>query len=330
MHPPRRRPDVYRASASALAASAALLLLLAAPVAAQEWAGRGRLQGKVTGPGGEPIAEARVALRQGDATGPGPEVILTNDKGRWSYLGLGNGQWTVTVEADGYVPREGSFAVTEYGSNPSVNIELRPLTEEMTAASEPNPALAAIEAGNAHLEAGRPAEARAAYESALATLEPESHPPVLRGVARAYYEEGDKDAAIATLEKALAIDPADEDTLRLVINLLVAADREAEAEAYMARLPEGAEVEPETLLNVGIKAFNEGDLEAALASFDRVVVQNPELAEAYYYRGLAHLNSTHHPQALADFERFLSLDPDHARAEEARQFVEYLQSQTAE
>ena len=40
-----------------------------------------------------------------------------------------------------------------------------------------------------------------------------------------------------------------------------------------------------------------------------------------------HLNLGNGEIATADFNKFLELAPEHARAEEARQFLEYLESQ---
>lgn len=310
------------------AAVLAAVLLAAAPLAAQEWSGRGRLQGSVKDEKGEPIAGAKIVLRKAGVEGMGPEPLASDEKGRWAFLGLANGSWSVTVEAKGYVPAEGPVAVSEFSANPPVNMELRPIPKEVQEAAEGNEALERIAAGNAHLEGGRPGEARTEYEAALALLEPVNHPPVLRGVARAHYQEGHATEAIAALEKALAIEPTDEETLRLVVNLLVASGREEEAKTYMARLPEGAKVEPETLLNLGIKAYNDGDTASAIATFDQVVGLYPDLADAYYYRGLCHLGQGSNDPAKADFEKLLALAPEHEKVEEVKQFLEYLKSQS--
>ena len=89
----------------------------------------------------------------------------------------------------------------------------------------------------------------------------------------------------------------------------------------MAQLPDGTKIDGTVLLNLGIKSYNEGALDAALAQFERAVTENPQLPEAYYFRGLAHLALGHTAEARADFEKLLEIAPDHARAAEAREFL---------
>lgn len=308
-----------------------LLALAAAPAAmAQEWAGRGRLQGEVTDQAGKPIAGAKVYLRMGDAAidvenlGDGPAVLETNNKGKWQVLGLAGGNWRVLIFKDGLLPSEGTVRVNEYGPAQPLKVTLNPIPEEFLQAQKESQAVTLIDQGNQALAQDRYSEARGFYEQALAQVEEQHHPGILRGIARTYYQDQQGDQAIATLQKALAIAPDDVETLNLLISLLVADGKEAEAEQYMARLPDGAAIDPTTLLNIGIKRYNEGDSQGALEEFERVAQENPTLPEAYYYRGLAHLSLGNTEQAKADFNKLLELAPDHANADDAREFLKNL------
>lgn len=303
----------------------ALVLALAAPAAAQEWVGRGRVQGVVKNEAGQPIAGAKVTLRLGES---GPEPLATNDKGRWTRLGLAHGDWSVIVDAEGYVGAQGAVKIYESGPGQTLDITLRrPTREELEQASggERAAAVALLEEGNALIEAQQWAAGRAKYEQALADLPVENHPPVLRAIANSFYAEGDVEQALATFERALALAPDDADLLQAIINVLVAAGREEEAQAYLARLPAEAALNPTTLLNFGIEAYNNGEMEAAFEHFDRLVQQNPQYPDGYYYRGLVQLNNQNNAAAAADFNRFLELAPDHPRAAEARDFLAYLE-----
>ncbi|HEX2222922.1 MAG TPA: tetratricopeptide repeat protein [Thermoanaerobaculia bacterium] len=327
-----------RKSTLAATLTAAALLLPALPAAAQSWAGKGRLQGEVKTADGKPVAGAKVTLRKGD--GPvdpkadGPKPVMTNDRGKWSVLGLTQGAWGVLIEKEGLETSEGQVQVNEFGINPPVRVTLAagaapaPAAAAQQQPAAPNAAdqwgeqaAASIDRGNTLLQQEKFAEARAEYEKALAGLEPANHPPVLRGIARTYYQEKKADQAIAILKKALEIKPDDLESLRLISNLLVAEGREQEAQTYMARLPQGESVDPATLLNVGIKAYNEGKLQDALAQFDRVAKENPNLADAFYYRGLAHLGLNKSAEAKADFQKALELDPRHPKAAEIKDFI---------
>ena len=131
---------------------------------------------------------------------------------------------------------------------------------------------------------------------------------------------------MATLKRALDVSPDDDDTdtVRLLVDMLMAAGREDEAEPYLAKLPAGTAVDPTTILNLGINRYNEGKMEEALAQFERAVRDNPAFGPAYYYRGLAHLGLGKTAEAKADFEKFLELEPGHAKAEDAREFLKSL------
>ena len=159
--------------------------------------------------------------------------------------------------------------------------------------------------------------------------------PVLRAIASTYYRESalaktkeakkeKVDQSIATLKQAIEIKPDDAESLQLIVNLLVGAGREAEAQTYMARLPQGAKVDAVTLINVGIKYYNEKQIDKALDQFNRVIAENPEMAEAYYYRGLVYLNKSKTAEAKADFKKLLEIDPKNKFAKEAQDYLKSL------
>lgn len=56
------------------------------------------------------------------------------------------------------------------------------------------------------------------------------------------------------------------------------------------------------------------DLERAIYFLDEAIRLDPACAEAWYQRGVAHQNNRHHEQALTDWHKAVSLDPDHAGA----------------
>ena len=77
-------------------------------------------------------------------------------------------------------------------------------------------------------------------------------------------------------------------------------------------------------LGDSIRQYNDGKLQEALESFDRVVKENPSLAEAYYYRGLCSLGLSKIDAAKADFKKLLELEPNSSHAADAREFLKSL------
>jgi Tfp pilus assembly protein PilF len=311
-----------------------LLVVVGVPVVhAQCWAGKGRLQGQVKDEAGKPVEGATVTLRVGndtvDAKKDGPAILTTDRNGKWSILGLTSGPWGVLIEKTGFVPSEGRVSVNEYAVAQPLIITLKVIPKEVIQKAEKESttgqAKAAIEKGNALLAQEKYADARAAYEEGMAKLEDKSlHPAILRAISEAYFKEGKTDDSIAALKKALEITPDDPVTLQLLVNLLVGAGREAEAQTYMAKLPKGATVDANTLLNLGIKSFNSGKMDDAMAQFNRVVTENPNLPDAYYYRALVYMNKNKNAEAKADLKKLLELDPNSKYAKDAQEFLKSL------
>ena len=311
-----------------------LIAFLAAslPAAAQSWAGQGRLQGEVQDEQGKPIEGVKITLRHGsdrvDPATDGPKDIYTDKRGKWSILGLTGGQWGILLVKEGYMLSEGLIKVNEYSvAQPTIVVLKVPPKEVQQALKEPSKnalAKAALEAGNADLNAKKYTEARAEYEKALGLLEvddPALKLSIQRTIAKTYYEDNQPDKAIDALKKSLDVAPADPETLQLLVNLLVAQNKEEEAKVYMAQLPEGTKIDPAARLNIGIKAYNDKQLDEALKQFDQVVQENPDLAEAYYYRGLVYLNLNKMAEAKTDFQKLLEIDPKNAHADDAREFL---------
>jgi tetratricopeptide (TPR) repeat protein len=312
---------------------AALALAAGVPGYSQAWAGRGRLQGTVKDENGKPVEGAKITLRKGtervDPKADGPAPLTTDKNGKWSILGLAQGPWGILIEKEGYIPSEGQAPVNEFGPAQPINVTLRVIPKEAIEKAERESAAgqakAAIEHGNALLNDGKYADARAAYQEGMAKLDDKSlHPAILRAIADTYYRENNLDQAIETLKQALALAPDDVDSLRLIVNLLVAAGREPEAQTYMAKLPQGTTMDPNTILNLGIKAFNEGKMDQALVQFDRAVKENPSFPDAYYYRALAYLNQNKKAEAKADLQKLLELDPNNKYAKDAREMMKDL------
>lgn len=369
-----------------LAPVVALLLVAGAlPAGAQEWSGRARLNGSVLDENKKPIDQAKVTLHLPDQPDAGPEPIYTNKKGRWSFLGLRHGLWSVVIEAPGYKISEGTVKADEFGSSEAVVIEM-----------VPNP-YSSIDVGDRFLQEGDYAGARAEYERAMEHLEPQNRAQLRSRIADTYMSEGNipaaraeyqkalpdlapgeqvhvrlrladtyfqegaygqareqfdkaaaelegpekaqiqlriaqtygleqkNDQAIAALEQALALAPAEPSILQLIADLLSREGRDEEAEAYLAQMPEGVDVPVDLVMNIGIRDYNNGDLDGALGHFNEAVVSHPEMPEVYYYRGLVHLNQGDNEAAQADFEKLLEIAPDHEKAGEVREFLKYIQ-----
>ena len=158
--------------------------LLASPSVAQDWAGRGRVQGRVTDENGKAIPHATITIHVADDPESGPEPFKANKKGEYSYLGLAGGTYIITAAAEGYIAIERLAQVSEFGAGKRVDLKL-------TA----NP-FAAVGEGNALLDAGDYAGARAKYESVLDKLDPQQRAALESRIGDTHFEEGNVSAAL--------------------------------------------------------------------------------------------------------------------------------------
>jgi Flp pilus assembly protein TadD len=309
-----------------LIVTAAMLIVAASPAVAQDWAGSGRVKGVVTDQDGKPVAGATVIYRMLKDPESGPPDMVTNKKGKFSMLGLKGGTWTVRVEAEGYYPWTSPTPVEVFstGISPTVEAELEPLPKEALVAEGRAKANEFLKAGDSLMEAGDAAGARAKYERALDVVDESDYPVIYTAIANTYLAEGNLESAEATADQALAVDQEWVEALKVKCAIAAAEGRLDEAEALLAEIPEDEVMHQNTLVNLGLAHFNQGEMDAAMGYFDRTLRDHPEFGQVYYFRGLANLNLNQADAARADFERFLELEPDSPQAAEAQEYIGYL------
>jgi Tfp pilus assembly protein PilF len=294
------------------------------PLVAQEWTGNGRVKIIVKAEGGAPIAGAKVILQMAQDRSVGPQPFATNKKGVFSYLGLRGGTWVMRIEAEGYEPFEDIIEVYSSGSPENERVFLIPLPADVVAAQQRLATRERLDKGKELLNRGDAAGAIAEYEAALAELDTADHPAVLSTLAAIYLNEGNLEEAEKLLDQSLAIDPGHVDSLKAKSAILASQGKMEEAEALLAEIPEDAAVHPNTLMNIAMTHYNQGEIEEAKVFLDRAIRDNPEIAQAYYLRGLVGLNLGDQEGAKADFGHYLELDPDGQQAAEAKEYLGYL------
>lgn len=312
---PRFGTAVFFAALAALAAGTPA-------VEAQDWKGKGRLEGKVVSDKGEPIAKAQLVFRlKGKDSGPSLE---TDAKGHFAYFGFASGDWDIDVSAPGHITRKTSVHVSELTRIPPMEIKLEAQPQAPPqAANVPKDTKAEIipmiEKGNALLEQKNYAGARAEYEKALASVP--DNPIILRAIARTYYGEKNLDGAITALKKANEKDPSDTDTTLLLANLELERGNVEEGKALLDKVPAESVKDPGVLLNAGIVFLNKKNPAGAWEQFDRAVRIKPDEADAYFYRGLAAVQLKKNAEAKADLQKYLQLEPNGAQAADAKELL---------
>src|SRR5262245_50762891 len=104
--------------------SRAALLALFVAAASTAAAQTGRVGGTVKDEAGQPIKGASITAENPNAS-PSSFTATTDDKGRFSIIGLRTGRWTFSAQAPGYTPEAGQMNVQTIGApNPPLTFTL--------------------------------------------------------------------------------------------------------------------------------------------------------------------------------------------------------------
>lgn len=301
-------------------------LLLALPAAAQDWKGRGRLEGRVTDPDGKPIQGATVKIRLPDHLEAGVDV-KTDGKGRWAFMGLRGGEWKITIEAPGFMTGETVYALSEVARGNPVNYTMKPppKAEEAKAPGLSPEIKEALAAGNEALEQKRWSEARTAFEKVL-PMAPDNV-GLLMALARSYSGEGKTENAVEMLKKVTGKDASNWGAWMLMANMLLEKGRLEEGRAALERVPEQSVTDPNIFINVGVLFMNQKKNDEAEGYFTKAVAVAPGQYDPYYYRGLARIGLERYDGAKADLTKVVELaPPDSNEVKEAKQLLEALKA----
>src|SRR6202011_2508817 len=101
---------------------AACVIAITSGVAAAQ---TGRVGGLVKDESGQPVKGATITAENPNAS-PSSFTATTDDKGRFSVIGLRGGMWTFTAQAPGFAPESGKMNVNTIGSpNPPLTFTLK-------------------------------------------------------------------------------------------------------------------------------------------------------------------------------------------------------------
>ncbi len=299
----------------------AALIVSALPAAAQT----GRVGGTVKDEKGEPIKGATV-VAENPAASPPSFTATTDDRGRFSIIGLRSGQWKITASAPGFTPGGGSLTVRTIGTpNPPVEITLAP------GASGPAGALAGVDTKElqAELQAAEDLMNKQQYDAAITAYEAIlTKTPALTminmQIGRAQRMKKDYDAALATYKKVLEADPTNERAkIEIGMTNLEKGDFAA-AEATLGEAAQGLGASREVFYNLGEVKFAKGETDEAMKWYQRAIDTDPNWGKPLFKLGLGHLQKADTKSALELMEKVIAVDPNSPEAVQAKGLIEQL------
>jgi len=136
-----------------------------------------------------------------------------------------------------------------------------------------------------------------------------SHVGALMTLADSYFESGNFRAARQMADRVAAVEPSHTGALNLIGMLqLVPRDYEG-AEATFLRALTAKPDDPESLANLALALYGQGETETAIGILERVIARHPTFAVAHLYLGRIYLSEKRPNEAAAALQRAAELRP---------------------
>ena len=303
------------------AAMVVALVVSALPAAAQT----GRVGGTIKDPQGQPLKGATITAENPGAS-PSSFTATTDDKGRYSIIGLKTGPWKITAVAPGFAPSSGTVPVRSLGAPmPPVDFVLAP------GATGPAGALAGVNTKELQIElqkaidaanAGQHDVAIAAYQAIL--VKTPALTMINGQIAQVQRMKKDYDGAIASYQKVLAADPNnDKSKIEIGMTYLEKGDF-ANAEKSLLEVASSTSASREVFYNLGEVKFAKAETDEAVKYYQRAVDMDGTWGKPLFKIGLAKLQKADMAGALEIMEKVIAVDPNSPEAAQAKGLIAQL------
>jgi Flp pilus assembly protein TadD len=301
---------------------ALFVLALAGTAAAQT----GRVGGVVKDEAGNPIKGATITA-ENPAASPSSFTATTDDKGRFSIIGLKSGQWSFSAQAPGYAPEAGKLSVSTIGApNPPLTFTMKkggaPGTTSALGGAAAKDLQADLAAADQLYNTQKYDEAIAAYRQIM-TKAPALSVINLQ-IAAAYRNKKEYDNAIAAYNDLLKADPTNEKAIVGVgMTNLEKGDLQA-AEDTLTKAAQGPKPTREVFYNLGEVKFSKGQTDEAASWYQKAADLDPTWGKPIFKLALVQLNKGDKDATIKLLEKVIASDPTSQEAAQAKTVIEQL------
>jgi len=317
-----------------LRAAAVLLIILAFTLAvwAQEGRGRGRLSGEVQDEDNNPITGVKVTL---DYLSYDYQLTgVTDETGKWAFVGLGMGMVKITAEKDGFVTSGIQLSVSSVNRNPKQLIILKRVKDIKPGTAE---------GGEISRDTFLKATAlykESRYEAALALFQDfrKQQPHLYQigiNIGNCCLELGRFEEAIkefqAVADKITAENPevrGNTELARIYASIgdtYMRQNKLKEAEEYFKKSIEIDSSDHALAYNVGEILFVAGKTDDAIKYYQLAIRINPDWPKSYAQLGYAYLNKGDTKAAIENLKKFVELAPDSPETPGVKEVIKSLE-----
>lgn len=306
--------------------SSVLAALFVVAFAGNAAAQTGRVGGVVKDEAGNPIKGATVTA-ENPAASPSSFTATTDDKGRFSIIGLKSGGWSFSAVAPGFAPEAGRLNVSTIGApNPPLTFTLKKGGTAGPASALGGTAAKDLQAdlqnADQQFNAQRFDDAIASYRAIMAKAPALS--VINLQIAAAYRNKKEYDNAIAAYNDLLKVDPNnDKAIVGLGMTYLEKGDIQA-AEDTLTKAAASAKPTREVFYNLGEVKFSKGQTDEAAGWYRKASDTDPSWGKPIFKLGLVALNKGDKDATISMMEKVISADPTSPEAAQAKTVIEQL------
>jgi Flp pilus assembly protein TadD len=285
----------------------------------------GRVGGTVKDESGQPIKGATITAENPNAS-PSSFTATTDDKGRFSVIGLRGGTWTFRAEAPGHSPESGKLNVSTIGTpNPPLTFTLKKGGGGAGAGGggiAGKDLQAELAAADADYNGGKYDDAITKYR-AIMTKAPALSVINLQ-IAAAYRNKKEYDNAIAAYNDLLKVDPANEKAIvGIGMTNLEKGDLKA-AEETLGKAADSPTASREVFYNLGEVKFAEGQPDDAAKWYQKAIDADKTWGKPLFKLALVSLNKGDKDGTVKLMEKVIEVDPTSPEATQAKAVIEQL------
>jgi tetratricopeptide (TPR) repeat protein len=315
-------------------AAAVLLIILGFTLAvwAQAGRGKGRLSGEVQDEDKNPVAGVKLSLEY--LSYDYQMTNISDEKGKWAFVGLGMGMVKISAEKKGYLPEGIQLSVSSVNRNPKQLIILKRVEDIKPGTAE---------GGEISRDTFVKATAlykESRYEAALALFQDfRKQQPHLYQIAinigNCLLELGRFDEAIkefqAVADKITVENPEVKGNAELariyasIGDTYMRQNKLKEAEEYFKKSIEIDSSDHALAYNVAEILFAAGKTDDAIKYYQLAIRIKPDWAKSYAQLGYAYLNKGDTKAAIENLKKFVELAPDSPETPGVKEVIKSLE-----
>jgi Tfp pilus assembly protein PilF len=283
----------------------------------------GRVNGVVKDEGGQPLKGATITAENVNI---GQSLTATtDDKGRFTMIGLRAGNWRFYAQAPGFTPDAGEMPVRMGAPNPPIQFVLKKTGNAnfgalggITSKELQNE----LAAADALFKQARWDDAINAYRSILDKAPPLS--AINLQIAAAYRNKKDYAAAMAAYDAALKSDPGNQKAIIGIATLSLERGDNKTAEDTLMKAAQGPGTAREVFYNLGEVTLARNDADAAAQWYQKAATADPNWGKPLYRLGQLAVKKGDTTNASKLMDQVIAVDPSSAEATLAKTSLDSL------